>query len=68
MQVTISHFPVMGEGCCEYQSQTIALMSLTLASLQLAWLKPLDQPDSEESEQMQCSLPNKQVTIPILDS
>ena len=48
IQVIISHFPVMGEVHCEYQSQTIALTSLTWAPLQLAWLEPLDQPDSEE--------------------
>ena len=36
IQVTISHFPVTGEVHGEYQSQTIALMSLTQAPLQLA--------------------------------
>ena len=38
----------MGEVCCEYQSWTIAMTSLTQAPLQLAWLEPLDPPDSEE--------------------
>ena len=33
---------------CEYQTWTIALISLTQAPLQLAQPKPLDQPDSEE--------------------
>ena len=46
MQVTILHFPVMGEKHYEYQSWTVALMSLTQASLLLAEPKPLDQPDS----------------------
>ena len=48
IQVTTLHFPVMGEVHCEYQSWTVALMSLTQAPLQLAQPKPLDQPDSEE--------------------
>ena len=43
--VTLSHFPAMGEVHCEYESWT---MSLTQASLQLAWFKPLDQPTFEE--------------------
>ena len=43
LQVAISCFPVTGEVQCEYQSQTIALMSLTQASLQLSLPKPLDQ-------------------------
>ena len=46
LQVTISHYPAMGEVQCEYQSWTIALMSLTQMSLQLALPKPPDQPDS----------------------
>ena len=45
MQVTLSHFPVMGQVWCEYKSQT---MSLTWATPQLAQLKPLDQPNFEE--------------------
>ena len=48
IQVTISHFPVMGEVHCKYQSQTMALASLTQAPSQLAQLEPLDPPDSEE--------------------
>ena len=43
----ILHFPVTGKICCEYQSQTIALMSLTQVSPPLAPPKPPDQPDSE---------------------
>ena len=46
LQVTISHYPVTGKVQCEYQSQTIALMSLTQASLQLALPKIPDQPGS----------------------
>ena len=48
IQVIISHFPVMGEVHCEYQSQTIALMSLTWEPLQLAQVVLPDQLDSEE--------------------
>ena len=48
IQVTILHFPVIGgEVCCEYQFQTIALMSLTQAPHNPAQLKPLDPHDSE---------------------
>ena len=46
LQVTISHYPVMGEVWCEYQFQTIALMSLTQTPLSRALPKTLDQPDS----------------------
>ena len=45
IQVTLLNFPLMGEVHYECQSQT---MSLIWAPLQLAWLKSLDQPDSEE--------------------
>ena len=48
IQVTISHFPVMGKVCCEYQSQTVVLTSLTQASLPLTQPKSPDQPVSEE--------------------
>ena len=44
LQVTISHYWVMCEVQCEYQSQTFALTSLTQMSLQLALPKPPDQP------------------------
>ena len=47
-QVTISHFPVIGEICCEYQSWTISLTSLTQVPLQLAHATLPDQLDSEE--------------------
>ena len=40
LQVTILHFPAMGEVQCEYQSWTVALTSLTQVSLQLALPKP----------------------------
>ena len=45
IQVTLSHFPAMGEVHCEYESQTV---SLTWATPQSAQLEPLDQPDFED--------------------
>ena len=55
--MTILHFPVIGEVHCEYQSQTIALMSLTWTPLQLAQPTLSDQLASE-GEIWQYSLPN----------
>ena len=46
LQVTISHYPVKGEVQYEYQSLTIAMMSMAQTSLQLALPEPPDQPDS----------------------
>ena len=46
LQVIISHYPATGKMQCEYQSQTVALTSLTQTSLSLTLPKPLDQPNS----------------------
>ena len=46
LQVTISHYPVMGKVWCQYQSQTIAQMCLVQTSLQLTLSKPSDLLDS----------------------
>ena len=48
IQVTISHFPVMGKVHCQYQLQTVALMSLTWVPLHLSQPICLDQLHSEE--------------------
>ena len=58
IQVTISHFPVMGEVHCEYQSKTVAQMSLTWYPYNWPDLNPWIHLTLKSSEQMQCPLAN----------
>ena len=48
LQVTISHYPATGKVQYQYQSWTIAQISLAQTSLQLTLPKPMDQPDSSQ--------------------